>query len=167
MIFDFDDFEIDWERAEKYFMMAVEALNWSIILQSYQQTSLAWRDPLTKETRIPTKSDLQKELFDIFSEMKEHDLEEYQIGQWVIQIVSDIDWGPEIEIFFTSTSSYIMDYEGTEKEMQKWIKNHAIKEISIKDLKIALQHCEESENYELAKKIQKEIKRREKMEIKE
>lgn len=167
MILDFEEFEINWEIAEKYFIMAVEALNWSMILQSYQQTSLVWKDPKSKEIKIPTKTDLENELHEIFSEMKENNLAEYQIGQWVIKIESDIDWGPEIEIFFAVASSYIMDYEDTEKEMQKWIKNHAIRDISIEDLKIAIRHCENSENYEWAKKIQKEIKRREKLKPKE
>jgi hypothetical protein len=57
-----------------------------------------------------------------------------------------------------------MDYEGAEKEMQKWIKNHSIKDVLAEDLKVALRHCEQAENYELARKIQKEIKRREKYE---
>jgi hydrogenase maturation factor HypE len=77
-----------------------------------------------------------------------------------------LDLGTEVEIIFTPTSSYVMDYEGSEKEMRKWINNHAIKDVLTEDLRVALRHCEESENYEWARKIQKEIKRREKDESK-
>jgi hypothetical protein len=154
--------EVDWAEAKKYFTLAIEALNWSLILQCFQQTSLIWRDPNTEDIRIPSKSDLEQELWDIFAEMEEDEITECQIGQWVVRIESSEDWGSEIEIFFTPTSSYVMDYEGAEKEMRKWIKNHSIKDVLTEDLRVALRHCEEAENYELARKIQKEIKRREK-----
>jgi hypothetical protein len=156
--------EVNWVEAKKYFTLAVEALNWSLVLQCFQQTSLAWRDPDTEEIRIPTKLDLERELWDIFDEMQEDEITECQIGQWVVRIESTEDWGSEIEIFFTPTSAYVMDYEGAEKEMKKWIKNHSIKDVLTEDLRVALKHCEQAENYELARKIQKEIKRREKYE---
>ena len=156
--------EVDWIEAKKYFLLAIEALNWSVILQCFQQTSLTWRDPDSEEIKIPTKLDLEKELWDIFDEMQEEAITECQIGQWVVRIESNEDWGSEIEIFFSPTSAYVMDYEGAEKEMQKWIKNHSIKDVLAEDLKVALKHCEQAENYELARKIQKEIKRREKYE---
>lgn len=154
--------EVDWIEAKKYFTLAVEALNWSVILQCFQQTSLTWRDPDSEEIRIPNKLDLESELWDIFDEMQEDEITECQIGQWVVRIESNEDLGSEIEIFFSPTSSYVMDYEGAEKEMQKWIKNHSIKDVLDEDLKVALRHCEQAENYEIARKIQKEIKRREK-----
>jgi hypothetical protein len=156
--------EVDWIEAKKYFSLAVEALNWSVILQCFQQTSLTWRDPDSEEIKIPTKLDLEKELWDIFDEMQEDSITECQIGQWIVRIESNEDWGSEIEIFFSPTSAYVMDYEGAEKEMKKWIKNHSIKDVLAEDLKVALRHCEQAENYELARKIQKEIKRREKYE---
>lgn len=156
--------EVDWIEAKKYFSLAVEALNWSVILQCFQHTSLTWRDPDSEEIKIPTKFDLEKELWDIFDEMQEDSLTECQIGQWIVRIESNEDWGSEIEIFFSPTSAYVMDYEGAEKEMKKWIKNHSIKDVLAEDLKVALRHCEQAENYELARKIQKEIKRREKHE---
>lgn len=154
--------EVDWVEAKKYFILAIEALNWSLILQCFQQTSLVWRDPDTEKIRIPSKLDLEQELWDIFYEMEEDEITECQIAQWVVRIESSEDWGSEIEIFFAPTSSYVMDYEGAEKEMRKWIKNHSIKDVLIEDLRVALKHCEQSENYEWARKIQKEIKRREK-----
>jgi hypothetical protein len=154
--------EVDWAEAKKYFILAIEALNWSLILQCFQQTSLIWRDPDTEEIRIPRKLDLEQELWDIFAEMEEDEITECQIGQWVVRVESSEDLGSEIEILFAPTSSYVMDYEGAEKEMRKWIKNHSIKDVLAEDLKVALRHCEQSENYEWARKIQKEIKRREK-----
>jgi len=157
-----DTEEVDWIEAKKYFSLAVEALNWSVILQCFQQTSLTWRNPDSEEIKIPTKLDLEKELWDVFSEMQEDEISECQIGHWVVRIESAEDLGSEIEIFFAPTSSYVMDYEGAEREMQKWIKNHSIKDVLSEDLKVALMHCEQSENYEWARKIQKEIKRREK-----
>jgi len=155
---------VDWVEAKKYFTLAVEALNWSLVLQCFQQTSLIWRDPDTEEIRIPSKEDLENELWDIFYEMQEDEITECQIGQWVVRIESNEEWGSEIEIFFTPTSAYVMDYEGAEREMRKWIKNHSIKDVLMEDLRVALKHCEQSENYEWARKIQKEIKRREKHE---
>jgi hypothetical protein len=159
-----DEIEVDWVEAKKYFTLAVEALNWSLVLQCFQQTSLIWRDPDTEEIRIPSKEDLENELWDIFYEMQEDEITECQIGQWVVRIESNEEWGSEIEIFFTPTSAYVMDYEGAEREMRKWIKNHSIKDVLMEDLRVALKHCEQSENYEWARKIQKEIKRREKHE---
>ena len=159
-----DEIEVNWVEAKKYFTLAVEALNWSLVLQCFQQTSLIWRDPDTEEIRIPSKEDLENELWDIFYEMQEDEITECQIGQWVVRIESNEEWGSEIEIFFTPTSAYVMDYEGAEREMRKWIKNHSIKDVLMEDLRVALKHCEQSENYEWARKIQKEIKRREKNE---
>ena len=159
-----DEIEVNWVEAKKYFTLAVEALNWSLVLQCFQQTSLVWRDPDTEEIRIPSKADLENELWDIFYEMQEDEITECQIGQWVVRIESNEEWGSEIEIFFTPTSAYVMDYEGAEREMRKWIKNHSIKDVLMEDLRVALKHCEQSENYEWARKIQKEIKRREKHE---
>lgn len=156
--------EIDWEEAKKYFTLAIEALNWSLILQCYQHTSLVWRDENDK-IRIPTKEDLEFELWTIFVEMEEDNIGDCHIGQWVVQIESFMD-GVEVEISFSPTSSYVMDYEEAEKEMRKWIKNHGIKEVLVEDLRVALRHCEEAENYEMARKIQREIKRREKHESK-
>ena len=158
--------EINWDEAKRYFTLAIEALNWSLVLQCFQQTSMSWRDPKTEELRIPTREDLERELWLIFDDMKEDEITECQIGQWVVRIECTLDWGSEVEIFFTPTSSYVMDYEGAEKEMRKWIKNHAIQDVLTEDLRVALRHCEESENYEWARKILREIKRREKYEHK-
>jgi hypothetical protein len=155
--------EVNWVEAKKYFALAIEALNWSLVLQCFQQTSMTWIDPVTEEIRIPNKVDLEKELWDILEEMEEDDISECQVGQWVVRIENAEELGSEIEILFTPTSSYVMDYEGAIKEMKKWINNHSIKDVLADDLKIALRHCEESENYEWARKIQKEIKRREKV----
>lgn len=158
--------EINWEEAKKYFELAIEALNWSLILQCFQQTSLIWRDPADEKVRIPNRKDLEEELWEIFDEMQEDEIHDCQIGPWVVRIENVLDAGSEVEIFFSPTSSYVMDYEGAEREMRKWIKNHAIKDVLTEDLRVALRHCEESEKYEWARKIQKEIKRREKMEAK-
>lgn len=154
--------EINWADAKKYFTLAIQSLNWSIILQCFQQTSMIWRDPKDEKIKIPNRADLEKELWEIFEEMQEEQIHECQIGPWVVRIENAMDIGSEVEIFFTPTSSYVIDYEGSEKEMKKWIKNHAIREVLTEDLRVALKHCEEAENYELARKIQKEIKRREK-----
>lgn len=154
--------EVNWVEAKKYFALAIEALNWSLVLQCFQQTSLVWIDPTTEEIRIPKRVDLEQELWDILKEMEEDEITECQIGQWIVRVESAEEWGSEIEIFFSPTSSYVMDYEGAVKEMKKWINNHAIKDVLAEDLKVALRHCEESENYEWARKIQKEIKRRDK-----
>jgi hypothetical protein len=158
--------EVNWEEAKKYFELAIEALNWSLILQCFQQTSMLWRDPKDEKIKIPNREDLEKELWEVFDEMKEDLINECQIGHWVVRIENAMDIGSEVEIFFAPTSSYVMDYEGAEKEMRKWIKNHGIREVLTEDLKVALRHCEESENYEWARKIQKEIKRREKVDSK-
>jgi hypothetical protein len=157
--------EINWDEARKYFSLAIEALNWSLILQCYQHTSLSWLDPNDEKVRIPNKEDLEEELWNIFEEMEEDDISDCQVGQWLVQVESFLD-GVEVEIYFVPTSSYVMDYEEAEKEMRKWIKNHGIKEVLTEDLRVALKHCEESENYEMARKIQREIKRREKHESK-
>jgi hypothetical protein len=163
---DLGEVETNWEEAKKYFNLAIEALNWSLVLQCFQQTSMVWRDPSDEKIRIPSKEDLEKELWEIFEDMEEDELAECQIGQWIVRIENVLDLGTEVEIVFTPTSSYVMDYEGAEKEMKKWINNHAIKDVLTEDLRVALRHCEESENYEWARKIQKEIKRREKDEFK-
>ena len=158
--------EINWEEAKRYFSLAIEALNWSLVLQCFQQTAMVWRDPQDEKIKIPKKDDLEKELWEIFEEMQEDLIHECQIGPWVVRIENVLDVGSEVEILFTPTSSYVMDYEGAEQEMRKWINNHGIREVLTEDLRVALRHCEESENYEWARKIQKEIKRREKIDQK-